>query len=197
VALKSNREVEIKFAIADLAAVKGRLRQSGFRRVTPRTHEYNTLYDFPGQTLRQRGEMLRLRKYGKKWILTHKAKGSTGRHKTRVETETEVRDGKVVDTLLRTLGLTPSFVYEKYRAEWSDGHGHVLLDETPIGNIGEIEGAPRWIDSTARKLGISRKNYITDTYAPMFFAWKQRTGHPAEEMTFAAIGRGLARSRIV
>jgi adenylate cyclase, class 2 len=193
----SNKEIEIKFAIADLSVVERRLRQSGFRRVTPRTHEYNTLYDFPAHTLRQRGEMLRLRKYGKKWILTHKAKGSTGRHKTRVETETAVQDGNVVDKLLQALGLRPSFVYEKYRAEWSDGRGHVVLDETPIGNIGEIEGSPRWIDSTARKLGISQKNYITDTYAPMFFAWKQRTGHPAEEMTFAAIGRGLPRSRRV
>lgn len=195
--MKSNKEVEIKFAIADLAAVERRLRRSGFRRVTPRTHEYNTLYDFPGQTLRKRGEMLRLRKYGKSWILTHKARGSAGRHKTRVEIETEVRDGKVLGQLLRTLGLTPSFVYEKYRAAWSDGNGHVLLDETPIGLIGEIEGIPRWIDSTARNLGISEKDYITDTYAGMFLAWKKRTGHPAKEMTFAAIGRGLARSRRV
>ncbi len=185
--LKSAKEVEIKFAIEDLRAVERKLRQAGFRRVTPRTHEYNTLYDFPGQVLRRRGELLRLRKYGKKWILTHKAKGKTGRHKTRIETETAVRDGKLVDNILRALGLAPSFIYEKYRAEWSDGRGHVLLDETPIGNIGEIEGSPRWIDATARKLGIAPKNYITDTYAPMFFAWKKRTGHPAKEMTFAAI----------
>lgn len=193
--MKSNKEVEIKFTIDDLPAVERKLRATGFRRMTPRTHEYNTLYDFPGQALRRRGEMLRLRKYGKQWILTHKAKGRTGRHKSRVETETMVGDGKQADKLLRALGLTPSFVYEKYRAEWSDGQGHVLIDETPIGNIGEIEGAPRWIDATAGKLGVSRKDYITDTYAPMFFAWKKRTGHPATEMTFAAIQGKMPRSR--
>jgi adenylate cyclase class 2 len=193
--LKSAQEVEIKFAIEDLPAVERKLRQAGFWRITPRTHEYNTLYDFPGQVLRRRGEMLRLRKYGRKWILTHKAKGKTGRHKSRVETETAVWDGQGMDNLLRALGLQPSFVYEKYRAEWSDGHGHVLLDETPIGDIGEIEGAPRWIDATAKKLGISRKNYITDTYAPMFFAWKKSTGHSANEMTFAAIRRKRRSSR--
>jgi adenylate cyclase class 2 len=185
--LKSNKEVEIKFAIADLPAVERKLRAAGFRRITPCTHEYNTLYDFPGQRLRRRGEMLRLRKYGDQWILTHKAKGKAGRHKSRVETETTVGNGAQVDRILRLLGLAPSFVYEKYRAEWSDGRGHVLLDETPIGNIGEIEGKPRWIDATAGKLGVSRKDYVTDTYAPMFFAWKKRTGHPAKEMTFAAI----------
>jgi adenylate cyclase, class 2 len=195
--LKSNKEIEIKFAIDNLPAVERRLRAAGFRRITLRTHEYNTLYDFPGQRLRRRGEMLRLRKYGDQWILTHKAKGKTGRHKSRVETETMVGDGKQFDSILRLLGLAPSFVYEKYRAEWSDGHGHVLLDETPIGNIGEIEGAPRWIDATAEKLGVSRKNYVTDTYAPMFFAWKRRTGHPATEMTFAAIrGKKPRSSRV-
>jgi len=29
------------------------------------------------------------------------------------------------------------------------------LDETPIGNFCEIEGAPRWIDATAKKLGVT------------------------------------------
>ena len=50
----------------------------------------NTLYDLPGQTLRKRGELLRLRKYGEQWVLTHKSKGKAGRHKTRVELETKV-----------------------------------------------------------------------------------------------------------
>jgi adenylate cyclase class 2 len=94
-----------------------------------------------------------------------------------------------MDAILRTLGFAPTFRYEKYRAEWSDGTGHVVLDETPIGNFGEIEGRPRWIDRTARALGIGRGDYITQTYAPMFFAWKRRTRSPATEMTFSAIGK--------
>ena len=28
--------------------------------------------------------------------------------------------------------------------------GHVVVDETPIGNFGEIEGPSRWIDRTAK-----------------------------------------------
>ncbi|MFY9647601.1 MAG: adenylate cyclase, partial [Terriglobales bacterium] len=87
----------------------------------------------------------------------------------------------------------PTFRYEKYRAEWSDGAGHVVLDETPIGNFGEIEGPPRWIDRTARALGVAPSDYITETYAPMFFAWKRRTRSPATEMTFKAV-RQTARS---
>jgi adenylate cyclase, class 2 len=188
-----HKEIEIKVWIADLAALRRRLRAAHFRLVTPRTHEMNTLYDLPGQPLRKRGDLLRLRKYGLEWILTHKTKGTVGRHKRRVETETKVADGGKMDGILRALGYRPTFRYEKFRAEWSDGQGHVLLDETPVGTIGEIEGAPRWIDRTARALGILPKEYVTDSYAGLFFAWKRRTGSRAKEMTFQAI-RGVRRS---
>jgi adenylate cyclase class 2 len=182
------KEVEIKFRVGDAAELNRRLRAAGFRRVTPPTHEMNTLYDVAGLGLRKRGELLRLRKYGDAWVLTHKAKGKAGRHKTRVELETRVADGAAMDAILTALGFRPTFRYEKYRAEWSDGKGHVVVDETPIGNFGEIEGAPRWIDATAKALAIATADYITDTYAGLFFAWKRRTRSAAMEMTFRAIG---------
>jgi adenylate cyclase class 2 len=192
--MASHKEVEIKFRVASVRALARRLRQAGFRLQTRRTHEMNTLYDLPGAPLRKRGEMLRLRKYGSEWVLTHKAKGAAGRHKTRVETETKVADGGKMDAILKVLGFVPSFRYEKFRAEWSDGKGHVVVDETPIGNIGEIEGPARWIDRVAKSLGIETSQYITKTYAPLFFEWKRRTGSPAREMTFKAVG-GSARAR--
>jgi adenylate cyclase class 2 len=181
------KEIEIKFQITDLKALARALKGAGFREITRRTHEMNALYDLPGQKLRKRGDLLRLRKYGERWVLTHKAKEKSGLHKVRVERETRVEDGQQMDAILHALGYSPTFRYEKYRAEWSDGKGHVVLDETPIGNFGEIEGAPRWIDRIARALGIDRCDYITQTYAPMFFEWKRRTGSPATEMTFRAV----------
>jgi adenylate cyclase class 2 len=185
-----HKEIEVKFRVESLRVLNQRLRQSGFRLVTPRTHEVNTLYDFPGQRLRKHGELLRLRKYGQKWTLTHKAKGETGRHKTRVENETQVANGLSMDIILRALGFAPTFRYEKFRAEWSDGKGHVVVDENPIGNFGEIEGAPRWIDQTARHLRVSRDSYITETYATLFLNWKKLTKSSALEMTFASVARG-------
>src|SRR5438270_4520985 len=133
-------EVEIKFQIGDLQRLTRALQEAGFHLKTPRTHEMNTLYDLPGKRLRRKGELLRLRQYGSEWILTHKAKGKAGRHKSRAETEARVDDGVQMDAILRNLGFQPSFRYEKFRAEWSDGAGHVVVDETPIVNIGEIEG---------------------------------------------------------
>ncbi len=196
--MSSTKEIEIKFRVEDVRALTRRLGAAKFRRVTPSTHEMNTLYDMPGQPLRKRGDLLRLRKYGKDWLLTHKSKGKVGRHKTRVELETKLEDGEKMDAILRALHFQPTFRYEKYRAEWSDGRGHVVLDQTPIGNFGEIEGPPRWIDQTAKTLGILPQHYLTDTYAGLFFAWKRKTRSGANEMTFRAIGRrssGDGRSR--
>jgi adenylate cyclase, class 2 len=179
-------EIEIKFQIESLPALTRALKQAGFKQLTRSTHEMNSLYDLPGQKLRKRDELLRLRKYGETWVLTHKAKGNAGRHKVRVELETRVENGVQMDAILRALGFAPTFRYEKYRAEWSDGTGHVVLDETPIGNFGEIEGPSRWIDRTARALGITPEHYITQTYAELFFAWKRATRSKATEMTFRA-----------
>jgi adenylate cyclase class 2 len=182
-----SKEIEIKFPVNDVRELTRRLRAAKFRQVTRRTYESNTLYDLPGQALRKRGELLRLRKYGTSWLLTHKAKASVGRHKTRVETQTMIADGEQLEKILLALGYMPSFRYEKFRAEWSDGKGHVVLDETPIGFFGEVEGPARWIDQTARRLGIDRQSYITDSYAELFFAWKRQTRSPANAMTFRAV----------
>jgi len=192
--MAAKQEIEIKFRVDDLKKLTHALRSSGFRLVTKSTHEVNALYDLPGLPLRRRGDLLRLRKYGSEWVLTHKAKGKTGRHKMRVETETRVADGQKMDAILRALGFSPTFRYEKFRAEWSDGKGHVVVDETPIGNFGEIEGRSRWIDETARRLQIKRNNYITDTYAALFFQWKRQTRSSANEMTFRAVRRRGPRS---
>ena len=181
------QEIEIKFRVADLRALARKLRAAGFRLVTPRTHEMNTLYDLPRDVLQKRKELLRIRKYGSRWTLTHKRGTTRGHHSSRVELETEVADGKKMDAILRALGYTPSFRYEKFRAEWSDGKGHVVVDQSPIGNFCEIEGPSRWIDATAKKLDVVPADYITKNYATLFSDWKQAARSPAMEMTFSAV----------
>jgi len=91
--------------------------------------------------------------------------------------------------ILRALGYAPSFRYEKFRAEWSDSKGQVVVDETPIGSFCEIEGPSRWIDATAKKLGVQPADYITKNYATLFAEWRQETKSPAKDMTFDDVKR--------
>jgi adenylate cyclase class 2 len=179
-------EVEIKFVIHDLEGLRSRLHEIGFREQTPRTHEMNTLYDHLGQ-LRSRGEVLRIRKYGDTWTLTHKSKSKDTRHKTRAELETTIADGPTLDSIFQAIGYEPRFVYEKFRSEWTDGTGHVVLDETPIGTIGEIEGTPEWIDRVAEQLGVKESDYINKSYAELFAEWTKRNRSKAKNMTFKEI----------
>jgi adenylate cyclase, class 2 len=185
--MPAGHEVEVKFRVEDVADLASRLEAAGFRTITPRTHEMNTLYDLPGYPLRRRGALLRIRQYGPDWTVTYKDKGSSpsSKHKSRREIETKVADGKTLAEILESCGFEPSFAYEKFRSEWSDSRGHVVVDETPIGNFAEIEGAPGWIDSVAAKLGVSSRDYITASYAELFELWKRKTGSDVSQMLFA------------
>jgi adenylate cyclase, class 2 len=62
-----------------------------------------------------------------------------------------------------------------------------VIDETPIGNFGEIEGPATWIDLTAKRLNVSVKSYLKQSYAELFASWKRKTRSKANEMTFKAI----------
>jgi adenylate cyclase, class 2 len=183
-------ETEIKVRLTDRAAFTMLLPALGFHLLTAETMERNVLFDKPDGELRRRGELLRIRQYGDRWILTHKApveNSAFTAHKVRVETETEVEDGRPLAAIFERLGFTPLFVYEKLRTEWADNEGHVVVDVTPIGDFAELEGGSEWIDRMAAKLGIFPANYMKASYWQLFQEWKRATGHPATNMTFAEI----------
>jgi adenylate cyclase class 2 len=185
-------ETEIKFRVDDLAALTGRLQAAGFELQTPRSFESNVLYDTPTRQMRARTEILRIRTYAGRCLLTHKRLPDHGpgedTHKHRIETETEVSDSEALAQVFRSLGLVPAFRYEKWRTEWQDGQGHCVVDETPIGDFAELEGSPAWIDQAAERIGIAKASYITLSYGRLFDQWRQRHGSSAQDLTFAAVG---------
>jgi adenylate cyclase class 2 len=184
-------ETEIKFRVANVEELAGRLRKADFRLQTPRTFESNVLYDTPDRKMRARTEILRIRNYGGRWTVTHKRLPDVGpgedAHKHRIETETEVGDGAVLETVFLSLGLTAAFRYEKWRSEWTDGEGHCVIDETPIGDYAELEGAAEWIDRTAQRLGVDRSEYLTLSYGRLFEQWREEHHSKANDLTFEAV----------
>jgi adenylate cyclase class 2 len=189
-------ETEIKFRVEDLSGLSRRLEGAGFRLRTPRSFESNVLYDTPGRQMRARTEILRIRDYAGRCLLTHKRLPDAGpgedRHKHRVETETEVSDGEALAQVFLSLGLVPAFRYEKWRTEWEDGEGHCVVDETPIGDFAELEGSAEWIDQAAERLSIDAGQYITLSYGRLFDMWREQHGSAAQDLTFAAVaGSGV------
>lgn len=184
-------EIEVKFRVHDLNALEAALPRLGFRCETPRTFERNTLFDTPDHRLRNTTQILRLRRYGDHWVLTHKRTTPNGspdtRHKKRIETETRVEDGDAVAAIFTALGYMPAFTYEKWRSEWSDNTGHCVIDETPIGQYAELEGPPEWIDRTLAALHIDHADVTTLSYGRLFENWQRDTGSPAQNMSFDEI----------
>ena len=184
-------EIELKFCVADTEALRSAADGLGFRLVTERTFESNTLYDSADRQLRGRRQILRLRKYGARSTVTHKRQADGGdgdlRYKTRIETESLVEDGDALAEVFKQLGYDPVFRYEKFRTEWEMEEGHLVLDETPIGVWAELEGPPAWIDAMLERLCIAPELQSTESYGKLFLRWKAKTGSAAENLTFTEI----------
>jgi adenylate cyclase class 2 len=189
-------ETEIKFIVKDLAGLATQLAAAGFRLETPRKFESNVLYDTPDRAMRARTEILRIRHYGERCVVTHKRLPDAGpgedRHKHRIETECEVSNGDALAGIFRALGLVEAFHYEKWRSEWNDGEGHCVVDETPIGNFAELEGEPEWIDRIAARLGVHPSEYMTLSYGRLFDLWREEHHSSAQDLTFAAVAASEA-----
>ncbi len=187
-------EIELKFCVPDVDVFREHALAAGFLVETPRTLERNALFDTPDRHLLHERQILRMRQYGGAWIVTHKrppaGNDDSAPYKERLETETSVEDGEAMGAIFVELGYTPLFRYEKYRTELSDtqGEGHLVIDETPIGNFAELEGPRDWIDGALARLDIDRDWCFTHSYGRMFLDWKTRNDSPANNMTFEEIG---------
>lgn len=178
------KETEIKIAVPNLRSVARKLLRLGFQCQSKRTFEANLLLDTEQTTLRSKGQLLRLRQYGKRWVLTFKGTAESGRHKTREELEIDLADPDTAKKIIERLGFRPTFRYEKYRSEYTDRHGVVTLDETPIGNYIELEGEPGWIDLTAERLGYADSDYLTKSYGRLYLEYCEGQGLQPGQMTF-------------
>ena len=198
-------ETELKFAVDDIAAFHDSVDRLGLTLKTPRTLESNTLFDTPDRQLRAKRQILRLREYGPRYVLTHKRVTDPDavdtRYKTRIETETEVEDGIAMAEVFGQLGFCPAFRYQKFRTEWdvpahdTQPAGHLVLDETPIGTWAELEGEPAWIDTMLAQLGVALDQCTVESYGALFLRWKEHTGSPADNLTFDEIAPEVGAAR--
>jgi adenylate cyclase, class 2 len=185
--VRSNREIEIKLRVAGPQVARGILRTAGFSVCRRRVLEDNVILDMSDVRVRKHGSVLRVRAAGGNSTLTYKGPGAAGgRHKSREELEIEISDAATAMAILENLGFHRVFRYQKYRTEYSQpgAQGVVTLDETPIGCYLEVEGSPRWIDRTARKLGFSEKDYVTVSYGALYVQFCAERGMTPADMVF-------------
>jgi adenylate cyclase, class 2 len=184
-------EIEVKIAVASVAAARRLLRTKGFAVVKQRVFEANDVFDTPDLRLRNSQALLRIREVrqraaNKEAKLTYKGPPASGKHKSREELELTADDGPMLATIFNRLGFERAFRYEKYRTEFQrEKTGTVMLDETPIGIYLELEGPPGWIDRTARLLGFREQDYILESYGRLYLNWCAQHGRKPGDMVFS------------
>ncbi len=200
---KSTNEIEIKLPVRSVTVLRHRLRESRAQEVSPRTHEFNTLYDTPQKTLFRQGKLIRIRidrparkgSNASRITLTFKGPAQTTnssqksnpRYKIREELEATLPSAGPFERLLDALGLRASFRYEKFRTTYTlPGIPGVKIefDETPAGNFLELEGVPSAIDRAARRLGYAPSEYSTLTYGEIHVTNSRLQGRKLSDMLF-------------
>lgn len=176
------REVKLRYPSAEAAraAVLG----LGATPLRDRRLQEDCLLDSDDGALRDRRSALRVRIEAGKSRVTFKGPIVPGPMKVREEHETLVGDGEVLLHILGELGFRPWFRYQKYREEYSLPDVVVAVDETPIGTFVELEGSEAGIDEAASRLGLTRKDYITQSYYTLFDQWRRASGSAQADMVF-------------
>jgi len=161
-------EIEVKIKISDPKSLQKKIITQGAQLLSPRHLEENIFYDFPSQDLHKKRNALRLRRIHKKGYLTFKGPPQKSRKfKIREEYETEIKNVKQLQKILKNLGLNPVFQYKKHRTILKKKNLVVCIDETDIGNYIELEGEQNEIVKFSKGMGFSKNDFIKLDYVQM------------------------------
>lgn len=178
-------EIETKFQVSGLDAVRDRLAAVGAVRIGGGLERNWVLDDAKGSLFRRR-ILLRLRDDGERGsVLTVKGPARAGKFKTREEVNAAVESiGKLLGQM-EMLGYRTKWRYEKRRESWRWLDCLVCLDECPeIGFFVEIEGQPTVIPAAAEGLGLDPERHINDNYLDLWQNHLNALGQPRRDMVF-------------
>ncbi len=186
--MQTNWEVEQKYYVDDMTALKLSLNRAGFESMGTERNS-DTYFRHPNRDFRATDEAFRIRTLDKSSCVTYKGKRLAGAVKTRPEIELPIvhEDRESWLEMLKQLGFEPLPAVRKIRhiykrtTELTSGASKmvVTLDEVQLlGNFAEIEivvaeaseleRASAQIQAMARELGLSRvqsKSYLSQLLA--------------------------------
>ena len=182
-----NLEVEVKFLVGDLTAVRTHLLTLNATLKKPRVFEQNIRLDTPDGALLSELQMLRIRQDATVRV-TFKSPPPpeiVSEVKVREEFEMTVSDAETAVSIFSRLGYFPVQTYEKYRETFQLGGVEVVLDEMPYGNFVELEGAEAEIKALAAQLNLVWGQRILPGYLAMMGIIKTAFDLPFDDLTFA------------
>lgn len=183
---QKNLEIEIKFLVRDLYAIRQKLIELGAKLKKDRVYERNIRFDNAWDGLMLQRKLLRLRQ-DTRARLTYKGELEQpveSEARIRKELEMEVEDFETAAAILELVGFERKQVYEKYRETFELGRVEVVLDEMPFGDFVELEGEESDIRETAGILSLNWSNRILDNYLTIMDQLKNEHHLPFDDLTF-------------
>ncbi len=184
---EENLEIEVKFPVTNLQAVRERLLALGATVSAPRVLEQNVVFDDTAHSLRRNEQVLRLRR-DTRVRLTYKGLPKEERRsdvRIREELELEVSNFEIMALLLERLGFSAVSAYEKYRESFALGGTDIVLDELPFGDFVELEGDEANIRELAQRLELDWDRRVLDSYIALMAMLKDYYQLPFGDLTFA------------
>jgi adenylate cyclase class 2 len=182
-----HEEIEVKFLLEALPAMRQRLVVLGATLSTPRTYEENLLFDTPDAQFRQQGRLLRLRRDRRNRI-TYKEPTTHNDLDFKImrEYEVEVSDFAQAHAILAKLGFIQVLRFEKYRETFTYQDAEIVLDEVPFGTFMEIEASQEGIRALVIALDLDFATRLVSSYVDIFDAVCTTYSLPVTDITFAA-----------
>ena len=185
--MEPNVEVEVKFLVDDLEAVRRRLVAAGATTGAPRVHERNVRFDTADGALLARQALLRLRQ-DSRVRLTYKGlsdQDAGSEAKIREEIELTVEEFDRMALIFERLGFQAVQSYEKYRTTFHLGDVEVVLDEMPFGDFVELEGASdASLKAAAAALGLDWSRRLLTNYLELMERARRAFDLPFNDLTF-------------
>ncbi len=177
-------EIEVKFHIKDLPAVRQGILQLGAAS-KGRCFETNIRYEDSENRFLRNKSLLRLRRTDQA-VLTFKSEPARQDRDFKVHQELEVTvsDFATMDRILSALGFQRAQIYEKWRETLVLGDTIFCLDALPFGDFLEIEGRREAIREMAGKLGLAWETRILANYLALFQTLKSALNLPFTDITF-------------
>lgn len=185
--MKESVEIEVKFFVDDLDAVRRRLLAAGGEAGAARVYERNVRFDTADERLLARQALLRLRQ-DTRVRLTYKglsAQDAAGEAKVREEIELTVEEFDRMALIFERLGFGAVQTYEKYRTTFHLGDVEVVLDEMPFGPFVELEGASDTsLKAAAGALGLDWSRRLLTNYLELMARARRAFDLPFNDLTF-------------
>ena len=168
-------ESELKIPVEDHETVRQALRALGAVTIHDMAREENLLLDSDDRRLTAAGCVLRLRRYGRRRVLTFKGPVRyDGPVKVRPEYELEIESVAKMRRVLEALGFFTLVTYEKDRESWQLGDVSIVLDRTPMGDFVEVEGPIDRVEEVARTAGLDPADAVRGSYVSLWHDYRAR-----------------------